>query len=356
MARRTTQFAAALAAVALSGCALQTPEIGPSPNAAPLQAFIYDAHDGRVQFDLSRPAYAAVFQIIPGQGTVLLYPGGGGGGTDGATFAGLNYARPAFHGNYYGFLPAAIGYAGPRYYFLIASEEPLNLSQFGPYGSSLRSHLGVHFASMNAYGSMERLVELAVPNVESGEWTADFYVEWPNVIFDNRPIQRRDLVAVKCGDYVAWVPIDRVQEATAVLCAEEGAEVPGLPNAPADSTETVEPIRRPPAEPTFDRISSSQLEKPEEWDIRRRAADRGISLSADDLESIDVPAIRERMRDDTRENPQIGRGAAGIPDRGVERSVGSTGSTGSSQGARAEPSSPDRGISRDNPPVSRDNQ
>src|SRR5690606_24208258 len=127
------------------------------------------------------------------------------------------------------------GYAGPQFFFMIASEEPLDLERFGPVGNGLQSVLGVQFAAMNAYSTMERLAMAAVPNVESGNWTTDYYVYWPNTLYST---PRDNTVLVTCGGYSVYVPIDRVLEVQRALCSFDSVNEQERPEVPTDSTAT----------------------------------------------------------------------------------------------------------------------
>lgn len=352
---KTTLVLSALMLLLGTGCAGMAAGGYGSTYARPLDAhlFVEQGSGGGLIFDVNQPAHVAVFRIVPGRGTVMLYPRAGYSSSDGFTLGGLERVPMSRRGDMYGFLPSPGGY-GPEFYLLVASEEPLR--SFGAFGNRLDRALGVQFASTSAYSTMEQIVTAAVPNLESGNWTTDFYVHWPETLHHS---PRADLVEIRCGDYTAWVPLDNVVEATRALCPQQDQQTP-QPSVPGDTTEVVEPIRRPPPQPVTDGIASTQLENPEEWEARRRAAAQGRSISIDDLEDAGVPGVRDRADEDDRFGRRPGLEDRS-PVRGAGRASDAPGDRPSSSGdarrrpePRAEPRSSPAPRSAPSPPV-RDN-
>ena len=70
------QWLAAALAVAVAACAAPSrPTLGAAPDVnAALDARIFPPHYGSVPVQLSKPAYVALFEVIPGRGAALLYP------------------------------------------------------------------------------------------------------------------------------------------------------------------------------------------------------------------------------------------------------------------------------------------
>lgn len=273
-------LAAVALLAALGACAL--PQQGRSrafQPYAPLTAHIVSPSFQGPMFHVNRPAYVAMFYIVPGGGVSMLYPGFGSGSLDGRVFAGTHFANGRIRNrDQYYFTSAAA--SSPRFYFLIASDRPLNVQQFGSLGTSLHSRLGTSFGSFSAYSTMEDLARLALPSLaDDGSWTTDMYVDWPNVI-SREPGGRR--VLLRCNGYEMYVPFEYVPAVQAMVCdaqdeAEERAEEEGKepvvkPKArepiPADAQTggTAEAIRTPdPRErrAIVERISSSsQLMEP----------------------------------------------------------------------------------------------
>lgn len=261
--------AGACLAVSL-GCA----SLGSIPaETGPLRAHLlpHSTASGGMSFRVSRPAHVAVFRITPGGGTSLVYPWGR---TSMPRRVYSGFHTLDFSRRNDPFMLADHGYGsrfGPEFYFMIASEEPLRIEQFGPFGDNLRTMFGTSVA-FSAYSAMESLVSLSVPNVDSDSWTTDYYVHWPE---NDNPRGRPNLTQISCNGRVISVPAASATWAANQLCNRSpspDATPPAPPEElPADSV--VGPRRRPPVHP-IDRITSSQLSAPEEWDQLRGAAEQ----------------------------------------------------------------------------------
>lgn len=330
---------AAVALLALAACAPQGGRSRAFAPYAPLRAHITSPSVGGAPlFHVNRPAYVAMFYIIPGGGVSMLYPGFGSGSMDGRVFAGSHFARGrAGMRDQFSFVSA--GMAGsPRFYFLIASDRPLNVRQFGGLGTALMSRLGTAYNSFSAYSTMERLARLALPSVaDDGSWTTDMYVEWPNVI-GNEP--ERGRVLMECAGYVMYVPVAYVRAVQAMVCdareeaekeaAEEEREPVVRPRArepiPADPQggETEE-IRTMDPKALVERISSStQLTEP----VTRRP----VSGGRDEL---------GRARPGGYGSSSTGRGSVGSPSsRPPATSSGGSSSAGAPSGGSGPVSAP----------------
>lgn len=172
----------AVAALFTTACAtaLPTPEAAFTP--APLTArWLSTSLDGRdLHFTLSQPAYAAIFDITPGAGAGLIYPG---------TFD-RQYQRsgliipimPRYVPAFSGYLQSTVAsyYAGPRMLLLVASRSPLRLD--GLYtASGMRRLIGnVHFASYFPQQTVEHVLHGVLPMQADADWDADVLVIWPD--------------------------------------------------------------------------------------------------------------------------------------------------------------------------------
>lgn len=189
---------AATAACAGGGAPMltTTPDAG-----TPLEARVLPPYYGQVAMHLSKPAYVALFEVVPGAGASLLYPRAGTGFQqvsqswvplrfvpDRWLYAsdprGMGYGR-ASHVNrmYAGLDPwqahSARGAGAPRYFFLVASEEPLFVEQFQHDAAALRQYLGAaRFASGDPYDVMERLAYAILPFADKDSWVTDVLVDW----------------------------------------------------------------------------------------------------------------------------------------------------------------------------------
>jgi hypothetical protein len=199
---------------------------------------------------VNRPAYAALFQIMPGAGVSQVYPALGTGNMDGRVYSGYTSLSTLRLANMEQYSPAPLIGGGPRFYFLITSDKPLDIKRFGTFGYGLRRELGLQFTDFNAFETMERLAELTIPApVEQQSWATDFYVDWPNVLY-REPVAGLPLVPLRCGSYQMWVPMNRLMEADARICHPDQVETPQKPGSPSDSSGVTKPAPRAPVAPS----------------------------------------------------------------------------------------------------------
>jgi hypothetical protein len=197
-----TLLIAALCALA-AGCAHRVPAVAAGADApleAPLVARLLEPQYGMLRFSVSREAHVAVFEIVPGQGTSLIYPTADWqdsrvGGFVQAHLSGYIPGRDVYFRNA---SPTMARYAAiePRYLLLIASERPLKLRDIQHSPSALYHKLG--FAQFSGYGvsrTMNALAELVVPNVESEDWAYDYWMLVPPA-----PAPRYAATRVSCYD------------------------------------------------------------------------------------------------------------------------------------------------------------
>jgi hypothetical protein len=196
--------ALSLATLLTTACAtvLPTPEASLIP--APLSARWLDLGlSGRdLRFTLSHPAYAAIFDITPGAGAGLIYPG---------TFdrqyqrAGLVMPiMPRHVPAFFGYLQSTVGsyYAGPRMLLLVASRSPLRLKGLYTAGGMRRLIGNVHFASYFPQQTLERVLHGVLPVQPDADWAADVLVIWP----ENAPLRFvRQYRVLVCDDRTTLV-------------------------------------------------------------------------------------------------------------------------------------------------------
>jgi hypothetical protein len=147
-----------------------------------LAARIVDRGAGNFAIDLNRPAYVAVFEILPGQGVGLMYPSFE---TQDAFYPAGFSILPSTRVRNYDWFEA--GYRGqlstnmPRFYFLVASKRPLRISRFQRSDGALRSVLGLSgYTSLSYQSVMGDLVNTIVPYQPSTDWTTDVFAVWPD--------------------------------------------------------------------------------------------------------------------------------------------------------------------------------
>lgn len=289
-----------------------------------LSAYIIPPEQGGLRFHVSRPAYVAMFEIVPNAGTRLIYPTPGVGRMDGFVFSGTRVPNTGSYWQGDGYSGGAYGRGGysvgggldrPRFLFLIASERPLDIEAFGTHGAGLRAMLGHHYyASIDPYATMERIAEVALPSmVDDGTWATDMYVYWPRVLREYRA--SRD-VLIRCNGYTMYVEYEYAYEARRALCGDRYRDrdriaqrprprVPGAPEAGGDSTEVEQPRRRTPLPPEEEaarrRLTSSrQLQQPQTRGPQERTTE-GQRVTARPAEPADQPADQPANR------PAVGR-------------------------------------------------
>lgn len=215
----------------------------------PLSARIIPASSSRgdVTFSLSRPAYVAMFEVVPGRGVGLVYP----------SYAGQRQQLSAgYHNPFFGNSNFRRGYIGassfqnerygqPRYIYLIASERPLDIAEFINDPLALRNALGMrHFASTNPYSVLEEIDALVLRSVSAEDWTSDVYVIWPDARNRLRSSYAEQQVAVQCGGgRIILVPLRYADS----ICPNDRPTRVRLPEQARDDEEEKEPaIRRRP--------------------------------------------------------------------------------------------------------------
>lgn len=166
---------------------------------APLRAWISPPSSfGALGFYINRPAHVAIFEIIPGQGIGMMYPTHGG--SEMYRTAGMHTVFTRGSSFRWAYQSALGGYhetSQPRFYYLVASEEPLRISSFVTSPMALRGLVGwQNFTAWNPYSAMEELTRLILPAQNWGEWTTDLYVDWPEPQMRQAP----QYVVVTCRD------------------------------------------------------------------------------------------------------------------------------------------------------------
>ncbi len=188
---------AGIGALSLAAC-MHTPvpieDMPGGPMNAPLDARVWasSAGDNNISIRLNRPAYVAVFQIIPGYGTQLLYPRVGQaeylsagshaphvfGRGSGSWFRASSITSRWSTG--FGSRTPAGMWTQPRHIYLVASEAPLDL---GRVQSSAEGGYGLlasfQFSAFSANNVMNSLLDVVLPASPGGDWVTDVYTVWP---------------------------------------------------------------------------------------------------------------------------------------------------------------------------------
>lgn len=230
-------------AVLLSACNVPFQEPVDFPRHRPLEARIApgDHSSRQVRFHLSRPAYVAVFEVVPGAGVTVLYPSRGSAGRRLRS----GWHSPSAHAARSAWRYGSRGDGRPRYLYLLASDRPLRIEPFARSPSALRRALGPHaFAGHDPRRTMAMLDDLVLGAGFDQDWTRDVYMEWP----EQR--RREERVAYRCSTgQVIRVPSTATRADVQRICGRFKPSTPA--QAPRRDTTTVRKPsnRRPEARP-----------------------------------------------------------------------------------------------------------
>ena len=311
---------AALAAVAFSGCAtvprVESATLEPEP---PLRVWIGFPVGSSPMYPIyvNRHAHVAMFEIIPNVGATLVYPRHGPHANASVThFADLTI-QPGR--SYY--RKALFGYASftPRYYYVIASTQPLRVTSLYRSPGLLRRQLGATYASYDAYEVIDRITELVLPMQADEDWATDLFIDWPMP-----PMATRRAFAyriVRCangrvfpvlGDYPYFGCPGDARVAVAPDSARKPVIViPGEPKRPRgrDRIEIIEPRgtdvegrRRATGSEDVPRAGRGQSRTPSSEGIRYSDDRRANGANAEPARTS-TPARAEPVRDAERAAP-----------------------------------------------------
>lgn len=225
---------------------------GTTSSAEPMRVRLTEGIGEGLILHLNRPAHAAIFQIVPGQGVALAY------GQRAVYSAGETRLMPGIAANrfwrYDNARHSSYSFAsgitqGPRHLLVIASERPLQTSRFR--GGMLRRVMGTSsYTTMNSRRVVDDLLAVVVPPQPDESWDADVITVWPSV--DAVRLPAGELYRVQCRSGGSmWVPL----ELAAAACRNPSRVLPpqrdsaGTPPR-TDSTGVRKPGgRRPQPEP-----------------------------------------------------------------------------------------------------------
>ena len=176
----TRSLSLGILAAAAVGCAsaLRVEDAEPEgPPAMSVWIWYPSGSSSVVPLFVNREAYVAMFEIVPGRGVTMLYPR-----TSSQVVASdahyvdlaVQPGRGLYHTD-----PFGLASAQPRYYYAVASAEPLHLSRLLASLSTMRRALGRIYASYRPYDVIDRLTLWVVPEQADEDWATDLFVAWP---------------------------------------------------------------------------------------------------------------------------------------------------------------------------------
>jgi hypothetical protein len=259
---------------------------------------------------LSEPAYVAVFEILPGEGVGLYYPSMGGERSFYSRgFTTLpRHRRTQYFDSYFTGMPVHYRGSQPRFYFLVASREPLrSITRFQRSNGALRSVLGLTaYNTMNYRRVMDDLVGAVVPYQPEEDWTTDVLAIWPSTM-DRYAYQGSPrYVGVQCGGRTVILPL----ELAFWGCPRRGdrgvvvhAPANPRPRQPGDTTTVQTPGRRRP-EPTDAGEGGATSGNA---DGTRRAPQRRTEPRDPGIDAVELPRARPGGQDGVtgREPPRV---------------------------------------------------
>ncbi|MFW6201288.1 MAG: hypothetical protein ACOC8B_01805, partial [Gemmatimonadota bacterium] len=158
----------------------------------------------------SHPAHVALFEVVPGRGTGLIYPSDGW--HEPRVSAGLHRIIDIVPSHRWAYQPTppirpAAYTMGPRYLVLIASELPLRLEAIRETSYALRRALGFQtFVGYRPYDTIEAILATVLPAQHPAGWDVDIVPIWPQL----HGLPRARLARVMCAGsgQVFMVPTD----------------------------------------------------------------------------------------------------------------------------------------------------
>jgi hypothetical protein len=174
---------------------LEEPE--PDP-VEPLELDVGRPSGGQLLLQTNRPAYVAIFEIIPNRGVTLIYPAAAH--QQNMMVSGLTWV-PLW------WSPKRVTFNSDRYIYAVASEEPLQLSGETFVGGYFLRVLGARiFGAESPYSTMRAISRTVVPDVAAEAWAEDVYVLTPRYLTETYRTAR-----IHCpGGRVFDVPEDMV--------------------------------------------------------------------------------------------------------------------------------------------------
>ncbi len=298
---------ALLLLVPLASCALNSTPARTAVHDAPLTAGIFPL-GGQISFNISRPAYVAIFEVVPGRGVGLMYPSVAI--QDRQLTAGFHQPFFGLSDFRWGYLPALPVYnlvEGPRILYMVASERPLDLDRLIQYPTALRSELGLaRFASHQPFSTIDDLDAMLLGGLPPTQYATDYYVIWPERQYRSvAGLDRSVFVVCRSGRSVT-VPVRY-----AYLACLDG----DLQSRP--------------------RIAVSEPGAKQPPEVQKPVAARP-----------DRPELGDEGSEVRRERPSTPR------ETGRGREVSTRGERGATESERSEPSSPSEPSSRDYDPPS----
>ncbi len=129
-----------------------------------------------LRYTLSEPAYVAAFIVYPGAGVRLIYPTTTGAerlqsaGYHSDPLLGVSFDNDAYRVVLAGATP------GPRYLYVVASRNPLDVAQYVHHPTALQGAIGQDAArSLDSDSTIDAIVSHAIAVGGDDSWDSDVY-------------------------------------------------------------------------------------------------------------------------------------------------------------------------------------
>jgi hypothetical protein len=177
-----------IAALLVGGCThyhvtpAGTPSVdrieAPAPEAVePLELDVGRPSGTQLLLQTNRPAFVAIFEIIPNRGVTLIYPAAAH--QQNMMVSGLTWV-PLW------WSPKRVAFNSDRYIYAVASEEPLQLTGETFQTGYFHRILGVSiFRAESPYTTMRAISRSVVPDVAAEQWAEDVHVVTPTYLTES---------------------------------------------------------------------------------------------------------------------------------------------------------------------------
>ncbi|HEX6536387.1 MAG TPA: hypothetical protein VF041_17480 [Gemmatimonadaceae bacterium] len=273
---------------ALAACAPRpATDVAPEP-AEPLRVLLHPplpADEGRsLSFVLNRPAYVALFEVIPGRGSRVLYPWIGSTGREFSEGYGFAYLTPFRFADYQPGTPFVTGWDEPRFLYVVASSRPLRVQPYTRPGA-LRRYMGLsRFMSYRPFATMDLLTRAVLPEqIADDEWASDVFIDWganplsmaPRFAWRVLRCQNGRMLVIPAAYEAASCPGDALRATTVIARRAPGG---GVVLPPGTSVALAARLPRPTSMATADLAARMAQRGVAERGVRSvaRSSDRGV--------------------------------------------------------------------------------
>ena len=227
-----TPLATLTAALALAACSsggrYVVVQPTPEPLPPPLELTLARPVNGKLYVQTNRPAYVAIFEIVPERGVTLAHPSTPRQSR--VTLSGMHrvpvqWSSPG--GTYRTVGSKVTAKPQPtRYLYAVASDEPLAITEAAFQPGYLKKALGPAYRADDPYLTMRAISQEFVPSVPDEEWAEDLHV----LAMEVPTAQPERLARVHCPDGTVYrVPEEIADDVWCPMLPRDGTPAAGQP-------------------------------------------------------------------------------------------------------------------------------